>query len=145
MTVAFVTNPNHAEHAVEGHPERPERLESVLALLDECGLRSLLVRIEPRDASDEELSWLHPLPYVESLRRACAQGGGWADPDTYIVAGSCAAAWSAAGACLTATEAVLSGRARSAFCAVRPPGHHAPPSQAMGFCLLNNVAIAAQY
>lgn len=166
--VGFVTNPNHVAHAVEEHPEGPERLLAVMELLDESGLlpsassgeapsagsgqapstssghSGRLVRIEPRDATDDELAALHRREYVDGLRRTCRDGGGWADPDTYIVPGSCAAAWLAAGACLAATEAVLSDTVRSAFCAVRPPGHHARPAQAMGFCLLNNVAVAAR-
>ncbi len=145
MTVGFVTNPNHVEHAVEGHSEGPERLEATLSLLEECGLLDRLERIEPRDATDEELASTHSPEYIEGLRRACAQGGGWFDPDTYVVAGSCGAARRAAGACLAAVDAVLSGGVRSAFCAVRPPGHHARSGQAMGFCLLNNIAVAAHY
>ncbi len=145
ITVGFVDNPRHAGHAVEWHPEAPERLDAVLRLLEECGLRARLERIDPRDATDEELAWVHRPAYIEALRRACAEGGGWVDPDTYIRPRSCEAAWQAAGACLAATESVLSGRVRSAFCAVRPPGHHARPAQAMGFCLLNNIAVAAQY
>jgi acetoin utilization deacetylase AcuC-like enzyme len=145
MTVGFVTNPNHAAHAVDEHPEGPERLEAVLQLIEESGLINRLTTIAPRDASDGELTAVHREAYVEALRRACAQGGGWADPDTYIAPGSCDAAWLAAGACVAATEAVLAGDVRSAFCAVRPPGHHARPAQAMGFCLLNNVAVAARY
>ena len=153
MTVGFVANENHVDHAVEGHPEGPERLQAVLALLDECGLLDRpstpsgqrLERIEPRDATDEELAWIHTPEHIESLERICAEGSGWADMDTYILAGSCAAARRAAGACLAATEAVLSSGVRAAFCAVRPPGHHARPGQSMGFCLLNNVAVAAQY
>jgi acetoin utilization deacetylase AcuC-like enzyme len=149
--VGFVTNPNHVLHAAEGHVEAPERLEAVLALLRECDLRDRLARIEPRDADDAELAWVHRQQYIDLLRKTCARGGGWFDPDTYCGPHSCDAAVSAAGACLAATEAVLrpstnSGqRLRSAFCAVRPPGHHARPAQAMGFCLLNNVALAAQY
>jgi acetoin utilization deacetylase AcuC-like enzyme len=143
--VGFVTNPEHAAHAIEDVQECPERLESVLALLRESGIIERLRQIGARAASDEELSWLHPIGYIDALRQACEQGGGWVDPDTYLVRGSCAAASSAAGACLAATEAVLSGDVRSAFAAVRPPGHHARPSQAMGFCLLNNVALAAHY
>jgi len=145
MTVGFVTNPNHAQHAVPEHPEGPERLEAVLQLLTESGLLDRLSRIEPRDAADGELASVHRGDYVDALRRACREGGGWADPDTYIASGSCDAAWLAAGACLAATDAVLSNEVRSAFCAVRPPGHHARPAQAMGFCLLNNVAVAARY
>ncbi len=153
MAVGFVTNPSHVGHAAELHPEGPERLEAVLTLLEECGLlpsagsgqRARLERIEPREATDQELAWVHQPAYIEALKRACAEGGGWVDPDTYIRPGSCTAAWQAAGSCLAAADAVLSGRVRSAFCAVRPPGHHARPAQAMGFCLLNNVAVAAQY
>lgn len=145
MTVGFVTNANHIGHAVEGHPEGPDRLQAVLALLEECGLRDRLEPIEPRDATDEELTLVHRPEYVESLQRACAEGGGWFDPDTYVTARSCEAARRAVGACLAAVDAVLSGREQSAFCAVRPPGHHARPGQAMGFCLLNSVAVAARY
>ena len=145
MTVGFVSNPLHVKHAVEDHPEGPERVQAVLALLEECSLLDRLERIEPRDAGDEELGWAHRPAFMEELRRACAQGGIWVSPDTYLLPGSCDAAWQAAGACLAAMEAVLSGRVQSAFCAVRPPGHHATPGQALGFCLLNNVAVAAQY
>jgi acetoin utilization deacetylase AcuC-like enzyme len=145
VAVGFVTNPNHVEHVMEGHPEGPERLQAVLALLGECGLLSRLERIEPRDATEEELAWVHRPKHIEALRRACAEGGGWFDPDTYVVSRSCEAAWRAAGACLTAVDAVLSGQVQSAVCAVRPPGHHAGPVQAMGFCLLNNIAVAARH
>ncbi len=145
MTVGFTTNPNHVHHAVEGHPEGPERLEAALALLRGCGLLDRLTPIALRDAADEELALVHQQTYIDLLRQACAQGGGWFDPDTYCTSRSCDAAWSAAGACLAATEAVLRGDVHSAFCAVRPPGHHARPAQAMGFCLINNIAVAAQF
>jgi acetoin utilization deacetylase AcuC-like enzyme len=144
MTVGFITNPNHVQHAAEGHPEGPERLEAALALLRESGLIDRLTPIALRDASDDELALVHSPRYLESLRDACASGGGWFDPDTYCTSHSCDAAWAAAGACVVATEAVLAGEVQSAFCAVRPPGHHARPAQAMGFCLLNNVAVSAQ-
>ncbi len=143
--VAFATAPLHVEHAVPGHPEGPARLEAILTLLRECGLLQRLQQIEPRAATDDELAFVHDPHYLQALDRACEQGGGWADMDTYLTSRSCAAARQAAGACIEATRAVLSGDARSAFCAVRPPGHHARPAQAMGFCLLNNVASAARY
>jgi acetoin utilization deacetylase AcuC-like enzyme len=145
MTVGFATNPNHAAHAVQGHVERPERLDAGLALLRECGLIDRLQRIEIPAPDAVVLPTLHTRRYLESLRHVCEHGGGWFDPDTYCLAGSCDAARSAAGACIAATEAVLTGDLRSAFCAVRPPGHHARPAQAMGFCLLNNVALAARH
>ncbi len=157
--VGFISNPNHVHHRVDGHLERPERLEAALALLRESGLipstgsgrSDRLTPIALRDASDDELALVHSPSYLDSLRDACASGGGWFDPDTYCTSRSCDAAWAAAGACVSATEAVLAGPStssgqgvQSAFCAVRPPGHHARPTQAMGFCLLNNVAVAAQ-
>jgi acetoin utilization deacetylase AcuC-like enzyme len=145
MTVAFVTTPLHAEHSAQDHPESPDRLEAVLSLVRECGLLERLRPVEPRDAGAEELTLVHEPRYIEALDRACAAGGGWADMDTYITPRSCAAARQAAGAVLAATDAVLSGGSRSAFCAVRPPGHHARPTQAMGFCLANNVAIGAAH
>lgn len=145
VTVGFVSNPDHVGHAVPEHPERPERVEATLALLRECGLLDRLAQIEPRPASDEELALVHPPELVSAFERACAAGGGWVDLDTYLTQQSCAAARSAAGACLEATEAVLSSRVQSAFAAVRPPGHHALPTQPMGFCLLNNIAVAARY
>ena len=144
MTVAFVTNPNHYQHFTTGHPESPERLEVVLALLRESGLRERLPEIEPREATDEELSWVHPPQFLEELRRVCADGPGMIDIDTYVQPESYNIALTAAGSTIAATEAVLAGNVDSAFCAVRPPGHHAGPEQAMGFCLLNNIAIAAE-
>jgi acetoin utilization deacetylase AcuC-like enzyme len=145
MTVAFVTNPNHVEHGVEGHVEGPERLEAALDLLRACGLMDRLHQIEAPAPESVVLPPLHTQRYLARLQEVCQQGGGWFDPDTYCLPGSCDAARSAAGSCLAATEAVLAGEARSAFAAVRPPGHHARPAQAMGFCLLNNVALAAKY
>ncbi len=144
-SVGFITNPNHGQHSVEGHPESPQRLEATLSLLKECGLLDRLQQIEPRNAADEELARVHPAAYVAALRRRCEEGGGWADPDTYLLPGSFAAALAAAGSCMEATDAVLSGRVDAALCAVRPPGHHARPGQAMGFCLLNNIALAAAH
>ena len=100
MAVGFVTTPRHVDHGVERHPECPERLEAVLTLLEESGLLDRVTRLEPRDATDEELSWVHAPAFVQALDEACRSGGGWADPDTYILSGSCAAARQAAGACL---------------------------------------------
>ncbi len=143
--VAFVTNPNHAAHAVDGHVERPERLDTALDMLRESGLLERLHQLECPAPESVVLPPLHTQRYLARLDEICASGGGWFDPDTYCVHGSCDAARSAVGACFAATDAVLRGDATSAFAAVRPPGHHARPQQAMGFCLLNNVALAVRY
>jgi acetoin utilization deacetylase AcuC-like enzyme len=102
-----------------------------------------LVPLEPRAASREELERVHPPAYLDALERFCADGGGFVDADTGAGPDSWDAAVLASGAVLTAIEAVGRGEGVAAFCAVRPPGHHATADQAMGFCLLNNVAIGA--
>ena len=145
MTVAFVTNPDHAAHAVDGPVERPERLDAALDMLRDSGLLDRLFQLECPAPKSVVLPPLHTRRYLARLREVCAAGGGWFDPDTYCLPASCTVARSAVGACFAATDAVISGDATSAFAAVRPPGHHARPQQAMGFCLLNNVALAARY
>lgn len=143
--VLVATDPLFAEHDPgRGHPERPARLDAVLAGLDRVGLdagsRTDLGR---RPATRAELERVHPAEYLDRLEEVCASGGGSLDPDTSVSERSFDAAVCAAGAGLAAIEALDAGLSDSAFLAVRPPGHHAVPAHAMGFCLLNNVAIAA--
>jgi acetoin utilization deacetylase AcuC-like enzyme len=99
--------------------------------------------VEPRPATRDELAAVHPPTFLDALERFCAAGGGDLDPDTPVVPASWEAALLAAGAGLDVVERLLAGEGDAAFCAVRPPGHHATPTRAMGFCLLNNVAVAA--
>ncbi len=125
------------------HPEHPRRLEAVLAALDAPEFLDLERREAPR-ASTEQLERVHPPDYVEAILAAVPTSGQVAlDPDTLLTPGSGEAALFAAGAVCAAVDAVLAGEADNAFCPVRPPGHHAEPSRAMGFCLFNNVAIGA--
>jgi len=129
-----------------GHPERPERLTAILAGLEKAGMLERLVRLEPSPAATEWITLVHTGKYVERVRRACEEGVGYLDsPDTPVSEKSYEVARLAVGGVLGAVDAVMAGRARNAFCAVRPPGHHALSDRAMGFCLFNNVAIGARY
>ena len=125
------------------HPERPARLEAVLSGIARAGLADALVPVEPRPATVAELSAVHPREHLEALEQFCLAGGGHLDADTSASAGSWDAAVLAAGAGLDAVERLDRGEADAAFCAVRPPGHHALANRVMGFCLLNSVAVTA--
>jgi acetoin utilization deacetylase AcuC-like enzyme len=125
------------------HPERPARLDASLAGISEAGLLDAVAFHEPRLATVEELSRVHDEAYVSRLELFCERGGGDLDPDTYAAPGSWATGRRAAGAVLDAVDALEAGSCEVAFAAGRPPGHHAVPDQAMGFCLFNNAAVAA--
>jgi len=143
--VGFLYDPLFLEHDTGSHPENAGRLRATMALLEESGLLDRLRRLDARDATPEELALVHDPRYVAAVRRAAAEGGGWADPDTLITPRSYDAAVRAAGAVLAAVDAVMRREVAAAFALVRPPGHHATPVQAMGFCLFNSVAVAAAY
>jgi acetoin utilization deacetylase AcuC-like enzyme len=143
----FVYHPQYLEHDMgAGHPESPERLRAIVARLQESGVFDRLVHIQPLPAADEWITYIHAASYLQTLkRRAPTHGRVSLDPDTSMSPGSLSAAYLAAGGLLTAADAIVSGSIDHAFCAVRPPGHHAEHDRAMGFCLFNNVAIAARY
>lgn len=144
MTVLFLTHERYLDHDLgRGHPERPDRLRAVVRGLAAAGLEDGLLREAPRAATTEELARVHDPDLVARIGAMAEAGGGWLDADTGVTEASFDAALLAAGAGLSAVEALDAGRAESAFCAVRPPGHHATPSRAMGFCLFNNVAVTA--
>src|SRR5579875_209819 len=130
-------------HTGSGHPERPERARAALQGVEQAGLASGAVWLAPRAATREELERVHSPSYLQSLQDWCEGGGGRLDSDTVASAGSWATALRAAGGVLAVVGALAEAGEGVGFSAHRPPGHHALADQAMGFCLLNNVAVAA--
>lgn len=144
MTSLLYTHPSSLEHDPgPGHPESPARIRAIEAAFERDGLDGVLRREPPR-ASGEQLERVHDHGFVEQILAAVpATGYRRIDADTVMSPGSGEAALRAAGAACAAVDAVLAGEAANAFCALRPPGHHAEPDRSMGFCLFNNVAIGA--
>ena len=144
MSVILFTHPDMTGHRPgAGHPERPERLTAVLDALEDAGLAD--DRRAATEAAIVDLERLHPVDYVARLLNAApTEGLNALDADTLLSPGSVRAARLAAGAVIDAVRAVARGETARAFAAVRPPGHHAEPDRAMGFCLFSNVAVAAR-
>jgi acetoin utilization deacetylase AcuC-like enzyme len=147
VATAFITHADCAKHDMgRHHPESPERLAAIEDHLISSGVGALLSRHEAPAAKVSELARVHPLEYIEAIRAASPQHGiVHLDPDTAMNPHTWDAAVHAAGAAVLATDLVAGGKAENAFCAVRPPGHHATRNRAMGFCLFNNVAVAAKH
>jgi acetoin utilization deacetylase AcuC-like enzyme len=145
MKVGLVYDPIYLEHDTGGHVENASRLREVMGLLEREGVLGRLVALQPRPATPDELAQVHTREYIAHIESAAHRGGGWLDADTVMSSASYNAALYAAGGAIVAVESVLGGETDSAFALVRPPGHHATAQQAMGFCLFNNIAIAARY
>jgi acetoin utilization deacetylase AcuC-like enzyme len=147
MTTAFITHRDCWRHDMGSHhPECPERLGAIQDRLIAAGLDLYLAHHEAPLAEMEQLLRVHPRPYIEMLEASSpAHGIHHLDPDTAMSPGTWQAALRAAGAGVMATDIVMRGEAPNAFCAVRPPGHHAERARAMGFCFFNNIAVAARH
>jgi acetoin utilization deacetylase AcuC-like enzyme len=146
MTTAFVTDTRYAAHTLDGHPEYAGRLEAVQRQLGDDGLTTRLLCLESRRAEDAALRAVHAESYLTLLERTShLTNVAMLGPDTYILPISYETARLAAGGVMRVVDAVLRGEASNGIAAIRPPGHHATPEMGMGFCLLNNIAIAARY
>ncbi len=158
MTTALIYDPIFLEHLTPGnHPDRPERLQKAIEVLQALNWleREGLVLLEPRAATEDELATVHERDYIHKVKAASQKVAREQEvsgrktrffaTDTFVSARSYEAAIKAAGAPLTAIDAILQGEIDNAYCLVRPPGHHAVAESAMGFCLFNNVAVAARY
>jgi acetoin utilization deacetylase AcuC-like enzyme len=147
MSTVLFTHPDCVLHEMgAGNPESPQRLKSILAALESSGLGARLGKREAPQATREQLERVHEPNHVDRVfESAPASGYAYLDPDTSMNASSLSAALRAAGAVVAATDMVMAGAARRAFCAVRPLGHHATRGEPMGFCLFNNVAVGAAH
>jgi acetoin utilization deacetylase AcuC-like enzyme len=142
---AYITHPAYRQHTLQGHPEHAGRIEAIWTVLEESGVLREMVPLVPDPASVEALQLVHSARHVERVQQVCSRGGGWLDADTYALPVSYDVALLSVGGAIAAVDTVLAGRAHNALAVLRPPGHHATPNGAMGFCLFSNVAIAARH
>ncbi len=145
MKAGLVYDPIYLEHDTGNHVENSQRLVAIMSHLEESGMINQATTLSPRLASIEELEMVHTPEYISQIQSKAERGGGWLDPDTIMCPKSYEAALYAAGGVLTAVEAVMKKEVDNAFALVRPPGHHATRNSAMGFCIFNNVAVAAKF
>ncbi len=145
MVTGYVTDTRFEAHTLSGHPENASRLNAVQALMVSSGTEAKLKAIPPIRATDEQILLVHRKNYLDLLYRTETMGGVMLGPDTYVLAQSFETARWSAGSALAAVDALLTGEVTNALVAARPPGHHAVKEQGMGFCLLNNVSMAARY
>ena len=143
MTTAYCYDPLYLEHNLPGHPENRARLERVMQTLADEGLLARMTPVAPQPVDLDLLARVHRQSYIAALKDFAESGGGHIDADTYVAPRSYDAALLAAGGAVELVRAVLAGRARNGIALVRPPGHHATRARGMGFCLFNNVAVAA--
>jgi acetoin utilization deacetylase AcuC-like enzyme len=144
--IGFISHPEYLKHDTgHRHPEEPARLKAIIRHLESSGTLAQVVRKEPHEPDLDWLALAHTADYIQSIAEACKQGVRALDPDTYISTDSYHAALLAVGGALLAVDEVMEGTVANAFVALRPPGHHAERERAMGFCLFNNIAIAARY
>ena len=141
----YISDPFYLKHKNEPHPENPGRLNAIQKNIESSKYYNNLTLIQPRKATVEDIAKVHGTGYIRSVEDSCRNGVRNLDADTVISSDSYQAALLSAGAGLEALDKILEGTVGNAFCAVRPPGHHAEQNKAMGFCLFNNVGVIARY
>ena len=141
----YISDPFYLKHKNEPHPENPGRLNAIQKNIESSKYYNNLTLIQPRKATLEDITQIHDKGYIKSVEDSCRNGVRNLDADTVISPDSYQAALLSAGAGLEAVDIILEGTVENAFCAVRPPGHHAEQNIAMGFCLFNNVGVIARY
>lgn len=143
--IGLIYDPIFLEHDTGKHVENSQRLVHTINLLQETGLIEKLLTVNPVEANVEQIASVHATQYIQQVERVCQNGGGNLDLDTVLSPQSYRAALKAAGAAITAVDMVMTKRIKHAFALVRPPGHHATCWHGMGFCVFNNIAIAAKH
>lgn len=144
MTILY-TDDRFLDHETLNHREKPERLRAIKTELARTGLADRCQLASTRIATSDELSQIHSGMHVERVAQFAQKGGGWIEADTFLSPKSYDVACRAAGTSLAAVDAVMNGPDRQALCLIRPPGHHALVDEPMGFCLFNNIALAANH
>src|SRR5262249_22352976 len=144
MTLLY-SDPIYLKHDTGRHVETADRLRSTTARLDKAGLIKKCTAGTSKPLTEETVGQVHAGKLVTKVKQVAAHGGGRLDPDTVVCADSFDVALAASGAAAAAVEAVLTGTDPTALCLIRPPGHHATPTTSMGFCLFNNIALAAHH
>ena len=146
MTTALFFHEEYLQHQTGlFHPENPKRLQAILNGIRQAGLWDQLKHVTPSAAAEQDILLCHPQRHLDFIRECSARGSVQIDPDTHVSEHSFDAAMIAAGAGVQAVDLIMKGECRNAFAVARPPGHHATEDQAMGFCLFNNIAIAARH
>jgi acetoin utilization deacetylase AcuC-like enzyme len=146
MTTGLAYDPAYLQHRTGRHPENAERLRKILETLEaDSALWEGLVKISPRPAEDQDITRCHSARLIDHIQNLCDSGESFLDMDTVICPESFEVSRLAAGAAVAVVDAVMTGEVDNAFALVRPPGHHATPEAAMGFCLFNNAAVGARY
>jgi acetoin utilization deacetylase AcuC-like enzyme len=144
MTLLY-TDPLFLKHDTGRHPETADRLRSITARLEKAGLIKKCKAGTYKPLDEEAVARIHAAKQITQVKQLAEHGGGHVDPDTIVSPESFKVGLAAAGACVAAVDAVVKGTDRNALCLVRPPGHHATPTRSMGFCLFNNIALAARH